>query len=296
MFMEVKLRWRDEWMEMLLWSSKYVRNAPMVSIFPHKPPRTGALQPPCCLWWPWPTFLCFAVRMGPGEPSLGLSTAIPWVPELSQLLCLPESPSYLFMDLSLRTGTAPSAIAVPLQHVAAALWSTHQHEIGSYERGCAINKRSLYPKSFSPLRFQLCTVYFYSTTKTDVLWCFCFSRCTIESAVSCSKSLLIFGEQKELWELSYLAVKIEFSRCTVCFFSSGHTMIKDSLRSSSKGPSEAQALGASCTHLSKLDLGMSRTCVHIRITAAKTHKFSVWSLGFLVSLSLGRKCHDHMET
>lgn len=140
MFMEVKLRWRDEWIEMLLWSSKYDRNAQMVSIFPHKPPRTGPLQPPCCLWWPWPTFLCFAAQMGPGEPSLGLCTAIQRVQECSQLLCLPESHSYLFMDLSLRTGTAPSAIAVPFQHVAAALWSTHQHEIGSYERGCAINK------------------------------------------------------------------------------------------------------------------------------------------------------------
>lgn len=52
-------------------------------------------------------------------------------------------------------------------------------------------------------------------------------------------------------------------------------MIKDSLKSSSMGPSVAQALGANCTHLSKLDLGVSGTHIHTRVTAAKTHKFSV---------------------
>lgn len=35
MFMEVKVRWRDEWMEMLFWNSKYDTNVHMLFIFPH---------------------------------------------------------------------------------------------------------------------------------------------------------------------------------------------------------------------------------------------------------------------
>lgn len=43
MFMEVKLRWRDEQTEILFWNSKYDTNAHMVFIFPHSHPG----QEPC---------------------------------------------------------------------------------------------------------------------------------------------------------------------------------------------------------------------------------------------------------
>lgn len=49
MFMEVKVRWKDEWMEMLFWNSKYDTNAHMLFIFPHS--HTGQepyIHPAAC--------------------------------------------------------------------------------------------------------------------------------------------------------------------------------------------------------------------------------------------------------
>lgn len=130
-FMEVRLKWRAERMEIFLWSSKYNMNTQMLeSFFPHKPARIGALQPMCCLWWLRSAFLraliCSTDGCRRAFPAYGESyKAMTPVLKCLLLLCLHKSCSYLFMNVALRTGTARSAIAVYLQHVAAMLWSTH---------------------------------------------------------------------------------------------------------------------------------------------------------------------------
>lgn len=102
MFMKVKLRWRDEWMEMLFWNSKYDTNAHTVFIFPHShagqepyshPAACGDPALPFCgLQHGWvqvslPWFTCSSPT---GAQTL--STAVP--PRISLLRlqgCPPES-------------------------------------------------------------------------------------------------------------------------------------------------------------------------------------------------------------
>lgn len=82
--------------------------AVLVFIFPHKPARIGALQPTCCLWWPWSAFWRALVGSTDPFPGNGEShTAITPALKCSPLLCFHKSHSYLVMNLALRTGTAP---------------------------------------------------------------------------------------------------------------------------------------------------------------------------------------------
>lgn len=140
----------------------------LVFIFPHKPARIGALWLTCCPWWPWSAFpralVCRTEGSSRAFPGYGEShTAVTPVLTHSLLLCLHKSHSYLFMKLSLGTGTAPSATAVYLQHVAATLSSTHQHEIRSYGRACAINKTlTVSEKLFSAQLSALCCLFLFN--------------------------------------------------------------------------------------------------------------------------------------
>lgn len=226
--MEVQLRWRGE-----RW--KYTSEVQNTTRMPrcwscsglHPSPQASQDRSPPADVLPLVTLVCLSEG---SRWQYGSLPRVRWIThsdhtgaEKLAVAVLPQISLLPRHESSPENWHGPSAIAMYLQHIAAMLWSTHQHEISSYEQGCAINKTlTVSEKLFSAQLSALYCLFLFNNKNRCFLVFFSSPDVPFKMLSSVQRHCWFLESRKSCGKLAIWHWKLNFLGAQSIFFPRTH--------------------------------------------------------------------------